>query len=79
MRKTKQNVVENDEELTLFVNYKHERNLDDFNIELFLRAKLLPKFLIECPTVRVKDLYIIFDNAAQTNAAVKTVRQHLRQ
>jgi hypothetical protein len=65
-RKTRQNHVENDEEFNSFVKTKLERNMNDFNIELFVRAKLLPKFLVECPTVRVKDLYVIFDNASQT-------------
>jgi hypothetical protein len=56
--------VEDDEEFSRFVSEKQERHLNDFNIELFLRAKLLPKFLTECVSLRIKDLYIIFDNAA---------------
>jgi hypothetical protein len=48
-RKTRQNHVEDEAEFSQFVSEKIRRNLNDFNIELFLRAKLLPKFLSECP------------------------------
>lgn len=78
-RKTRQNHVEDDEEFNRFVSGKVERHLNDFNIELFLRAKLLPKFLTECGQLRIKDLFVIFDSAAQTHYAAKAVRNCLKQ
>lgn len=67
-----------DEEFTLFLLDRKHRNSNDFNIELFLRAKFLPKFLSECSQANIKDLYVIFDNAAQTHSAAKATRLCLR-
>lgn len=41
-------------------------NSKDFFIELYLRVRFLPRFLKDCSKVRVRDLYIIFDNAMAT-------------
>ena len=39
-----------------------EKGTKDFNLELFLRVKYLPKFMKECGHIRVRDLCVIFDN-----------------
>ena len=50
-----------------FAEFLHETiNPKDFFIELYLRVKFLPRFLKECQSVKVRDVYIIFDNAIAT-------------
>ena len=44
----------------------------DFSIELYLRARYLPRFLSQCSQCRIKDLYIIFDNASATVQAAES-------
>lgn len=47
----------------------------DFNLELFLRAKYLPKFIQECGHIRVRDLCVIFDNAQTTEQVANLLSQ----
>ena len=47
----------------------------DFNLELFLRAKYLERFLKECGHVRVRDLCIIFDSANCAESAVNCLNE----
>ena len=48
-------------------------NPKDFFIELYLRVKFLPRFFKECHSVKVRDLYIIFDNAIATRQASDSI------
>ena len=57
------NHVGSDQEYSEFLNScTNARKSKDFSIELYLRARYLPRFLSQAAQVRIKDLYIIFDN-----------------
>lgn len=38
------------------------RSTKDYSIELYLSAIYLPRFLAECTQMRIRDLYVIFEN-----------------
>ena len=59
------NHVGNDQEYAEFLQECANAN-KDFSIELYLRARYLPRFLSIATQVRIKDLYIIFDNQMAT-------------
>ena len=60
-KEKKQNYVCSEQELFEFMK-EVEKGTKDFNLELFLRVKYLPKFMKECGHIRVRDLCVIFDN-----------------
>ena len=40
-----------------------------------MRARFLPRFLSQCEQVRIKDFYIIFDNAQATQQTARFLEQ----
>ena len=60
-KEKRQNYVCSDQEFSEFVQECCGSG-KDYSIELYLRARYLPRFLTQCNTVRVKDMYVIFDN-----------------
>ena len=60
-REKKQNYVCTEQELFEFIK-QVESGTKNFNLELYLRVKYLPKIIEACGHVRVRDLCVIFDN-----------------
>ena len=65
-KEKKQNYIGSDQEFSEFMSECCAVPNKDFSIELYLRARYLPRFLSQCDQVRIKDFYVIFDNAHAT-------------
>ena len=77
-KEKRQNHVGSDQE---YAEFLHECTgaTKDFSIDLYLRARYLPRFLQQCGKVRIKDLYIIFDSLSATQQAARAIGQNLAQ
>ena len=64
-KEKRQNHVGSDQEFAELLE-ESASGTKDFSIELYLRARYLPRFLSQCTQARIKDFYIIFDSPAAT-------------
>lgn len=63
-KEKRSNHVGSDQEFAEFCREKCNTT-KDFSIELYLRARYLPR-LLECDNMRIRDLCVIFDNPSST-------------
>lgn len=71
-KEKRSNHVGSDQEYAEFLR-ESGNTTKDFSIELYLRARFLPRFLQTCEKVRIRDLYIIFDNPNATLQVARTL------
>ena len=64
-KEKRSNHIGSDQEFADFCREKCNTT-KDFSIELYLRARYLPRFLESCSQMRIRDLCIIFDNPSAT-------------
>ena len=77
-KEKRQNHVSSDQEFAEFLA-ECNNGTKDYSIELYLRARYLTKFLQKCTQVRIKDLYIIFDNPQVTQQMARSIENGLPQ
>ena len=77
-KEKRSNYVGNDQEYYEFLQECANSN-QDFSIELYIRVRYLLRFLNQCAQVRIKDLYVIFDNQTATQATAQSLSQNMPQ
>jgi len=79
-REKRSNHVGSEQEFSEFLQ-ECIKSTKDFSFELYLRARYIPRFLSQCTQtqVRIKDLYIIFDNAAATQQLAQSLKERIPQ